>query len=59
MTTIISWAGVQLDTFETNSNVIIMAETAWPLLFPGLGPLSHEGLDAVVGNVRSLISFIA
>lgn len=53
VTTIISWAGVQLDTFETNSTVIIMAETAWFLLFPSLGPLTQDGLDAVVGNVRN------
>lgn len=59
VTTIISWAGVQLNTFETNSTVIVMAETAWSLLFPSLGPLSQDGLDAVVGNVCSpiLITF--
>lgn len=52
VTTILSWAGAQLDTFETNSTVIVMAQAAWTLIFPALGPLAKDGLDAVVGNVR-------
>lgn len=50
--TILKWAGMVSDAFDTNAAVTNTVGQTWSVVFKSLPALNEEGTAAVVGNVR-------